>query len=76
MDFQEININIWRVMKCSSTTWEFHFSGTLGKKARNNLEYRDLTGPEKLKLFQYIQMSTILPTCETVPKFKSYGLIS
>ena len=34
-----------------------------GEKSKK-LEYRDLTGPDKLKLFQYIKMSTILPTCE------------
>ena len=39
------------------------FQWHIGKESKK-LEYRDLTGPEKLKLFQYIQISTILPTCE------------
>ena len=39
------------------------FQWHIGEKSKK-LEYRDLTGPDKLKLFQYIKMSTILPTCE------------
>ena len=39
---------------------DISFQWQIGKK----LEYRDLTSPEKLKLFEHIQMSTILPNCQ------------
>lgn len=39
------------------------FQWHIGKESKK-LECRDLTVPEKLKLFQHLQMSTILPTCE------------
>ena len=34
-------------------------------KDSKKLEYRDLTGPEKLKLFQNINIPTLLPQCST-----------
>ena len=40
------------------------FQWHIGKE-RKKLEHRDLAGPEKLKLFQHIQMPIILPTCES-----------
>ena len=62
MDFQEINTNIWQVMNSFFAVWA-SLQWQIGKDTKK-LEYRDLTGPEKLKLFEHIQMSTILPNCE------------
>ena len=39
------------------------FSRYIGKESKQ-LEYRDLTGPEKVKLFQNINISFLLPNSE------------
>lgn len=61
MDSLEISINTWQVMKNLSKVLE-SLNYRINKESKK-LEYRDLTGPEKLKLFQNINIPMLLPQC-------------
>ena len=71
MDSQEININTWYVMKNLSKVWESLLIFRINKESKK-LEYRDLTGPEKLKLFQNINIPTYAcPSLQSKQRHKS-----
>ena len=58
MDSQGININTWHVMKNLSKVWESLLILESTKRAKSWNIIRDLTEPEKLKLFQNINIPT------------------
>ena len=41
-----------------------------------NLKWRDLTGPEKLRLFKAIKIVELFPKLKMPAKFNNYGMIS